>query len=177
MEVIGKNKNGVFHSENKYKLCEIDFLNNTCILNASYFISQVFKLKDERVLYTDDKRNFAINNAESDISTKFVLKFKWKIVQFSIENSKWIHDVSFWHNKNHFCLKSFMDTIRNVCSNLVNHILLIDLFTDITDNTRHSRCYRLVYESCDRCLPHSSTTMLQFKLREALILRNKLNLR
>jgi hypothetical protein len=161
---------------NKCKLAEINEVKNICILDASAFASRIFKLKDERTLYTDDKRNFVINNLnETYADAQFFFNFKFIIFEFSIENTLHVHDISFWHEKD-FCLNSFLNTIRDVCFNLVRCVTLIDIYTDNL-NDRHSRCYRLIYQSCDRSLTHSCTTTLQNNLRDILVVRNNLKLR
>jgi len=167
------NKYMLYDLLNKCKLAEINELKNICILDASVFASRIFKLKDDRTLYTDDKRNFVINETYPD--AQFFLNFKYIIIEFSIENTLHVHDISFWHEKD-FCLNSFLNTIRDVSFNLVKCVTLIDIYTDKSSD-RHSRCYRLIYQSCDRSLSHRCTTTLQNNLRDRLVVRNNLKLR
>ena len=167
------NKYMLYDLLNKCKLAEINELKNICILDASAFASRIFKLKDGRTLYTDDKRNFVINETYPD--AQFFFNFKYIIFEFSLENTLHVHDISFWHEKD-FCLNSFLNTIRDVSFNLVKSVTLIDIYTDKLSD-RHSRCYRLIYQSCDRSLSHSCTTTLQNNLRDRLVVRNNLNLR
>ena len=166
---------------NKIKLAEIIEKENEfiCILNSSSLLSILFKLDDERVLYSNDTRTFLENinsNYLIDLNNNTSFSFNWIIKKYSIENNIWYHDVSFWRDEAEFELASFLNTIREVCGDLVKCVELKDTYLDLIEK-RCSRCYRLTYQSCDRALSHYATTHIQYDLRDRLVLRNKLKMR
>ena len=171
-----ESKTFLYDLKNNQLLVEIneDEIEIICIIDASGLSAFIFNLEDERILYSNDTRIYSKNQSS-------LLSTKWKINQFSIENTKWVHDLSFWCENSIFSTTKFCDTIREVCSDLVKSVELIDIYQEKKDNVlkpyRHARCYRLVYQSCDRSLTHNATNQIQYVLRDKLVIRNNIELR
>lgn len=144
--------------------------NETIIqLNCSLLLKIIFKLEDERLMHSNDRRVYEISENNIGLS--------WRIKPYSIEPLKWIHDLSFWIDSESFDYNEFLDTIRSSCLGLVHHAQLIDVFKSDDFHTRTSYCFRLTYESCDRALSWNQTTEIQYGLRDDLIKINGLSMR
>ncbi len=146
------------------------------IINADIILILLFELKDERLLYSNDKRIFLKNDA-------FIVdtKFNWIIKPISIENSKWYHDISFWLNENKsFKYFDFINIIRDTCSDLAKNVQLIDIYIkndEKTGKVYKSYCFRILYESFDRALSWNDTTNIQLNLRKKLTLYMNIKLK
>ena len=90
------------------------------------------------------------------------------IIVPSVYPPQWVHDMSFWvtdeetFNENHL-LRLILDCTPDI----LKCVELLDVFhNEYTNQT--SRCYRLVYESCDAVLSHRTAEHIQTQLREYL---------
>ncbi|XP_064641016.1 ferredoxin-fold anticodon-binding domain-containing protein 1 homolog [Lineus longissimus] len=87
-----------------------------------------------------------------------------KAVPLSLYPIKHRHDVTFWENRqDDFDEQLFFDSVRNVADDNVKSVTLVNEF----DHSQygHSRCYRQIYQSCDRALPYHMSHDLQNSIR------------
>lgn len=151
-----------------------------CLIDASRLLANLGNLPDSRrLLFSDDRRTLVDLTADDD-DDDFKLgghRFELNSMprRFSIDPTRWEHDVSFWCQAGEsFDHVRFVSTIRQTCYGLVRHVRLLDRFDD---GSRHSYCFRLVYESCDRALDWNTTRIVQERLRERLCLENRFVMR
>jgi hypothetical protein len=138
----------------------------TAVIEFTGFFTNFYELTDSRLLFSNDKRSY-YRTVNGD-------PFTYGVRAFAVERCQWQHDVSFWVEKNSFDYRDFLDTVRDSCAVLVRHIQLID---EYNESDRTAFCFRLFYESCDRALSWSTTTQVQYFLRDRLAARNKFVLR
>lgn len=128
-------------------------------LNVSKLLKDLFKLEDERLIFSNDSRVLKLNDGQLGAHT-----FKYKISALSVDTLKWSHDLSFWYDWEKFDLNRFIEIIRS-CSTLIRWIKHIDSFEY---ENRRAYCFRLIYESCDKALDWDSTTRMQLNLRQVI---------
>lgn len=162
----------VIYSKNSTKISEFFYSPNNrfkVTIDATLFLKVVFNLTDIRLLFSKDPRTL--------ISTSnHPFEFTTQCSAYCIETCKWEHDISFWSNDDSFDYAHFIMTIKQTCCGLVRYVMLIDdQFRD--SSGRRSYCFRLIYESCDRSLDWETTKLLQSRLRENLVVRNRLAMR
>ena len=142
-------------------------------VDLSLLLTILFELEDERLLYSDDERVLYKN---IDHNTGFDLSFS--IRAYSIENPKWLHDISFWYEPELFRFKDFIRLIDDICLGLVIRLELLEVYKkESNESCKHAACFRLTYQSCDRALSWEHTTQLQYALRDHLALMPSISLR
>lgn len=143
------------------------------VVETSLLATVLYDLKDERLLYSDDERNFvpSINSNNSELTRL--------IKPFSIENVKWHHDISFWYDPIEFNYTQFIDTVNETCLGLVKSVRLLETYEEpVAENCkRYAVCFRLEYVSCDRAISWNDSVQLQYSLRDKVKLFNKIILR
>jgi len=130
----------------------------TACIDVSLLLKNIFNLDDERLLFSDDKRVLLKNTSSSGLNV---------IKAFSIQNSKWIHDISFWYDPNDFNFPQFVQLIKVCCMGYVRSIELLNKYLDISSGNK-AVCFRFVYQSCDRALSWDATSEIQIRFRERL---------
>jgi len=130
----------------------------TAIIDASLLLTTIFDLDDERLLYSDDKRTIVTRTSPPGLNA---------IRAYSIQNPKWMHDISFWYIPKEFDFPGFAELIQASCMGYVRSIELLNIYRDESSG-RHSACFRFVYQSCDRALSWEATSEMQMRFRKSL---------
>ncbi|XP_043936936.1 ferredoxin-fold anticodon-binding domain-containing protein 1 isoform X2 [Protopterus annectens] len=127
-------------------------------LNLDLLAMLCFKILDWRMLWTFDER-FLNQFQEPE-----VLWFK----NFSLYPPSFTHDVSFWISPGgHFDEIEFHIAVRRVTGEMVKDVILMDTF-EHPDTGQISKCYRMIYQSCDKALSYQKASELQLRLRQVL---------
>eukprot|EP01147_Barroeca_monosierra_P006433 gene6433-9326_t len=115
----------------------------------------LFDIPDIRLFWSNDSRFVSQFDVTKPLNQ---LKFK----PFS-KYPPCTKDISFWVGDT-YTHTSFMDMIRNIAGDLVEHVSLIDTFTH-PQTRRISKTYRIVYRSMERTMTNEEINILQEKLR------------
>ncbi|XP_042329993.1 ferredoxin-fold anticodon-binding domain-containing protein 1 [Sceloporus undulatus] len=127
-------------------------------LNLDLLAMQVCGIADWRMLWTSDKR-FLPQFAGGRLGP-----FK----SFSLYPPSYLHDVSFWVPKSREFNEIQLHTIaRHVSGETVVSVHLLDSFLNL-DTGQTSRCYRVIYQSCDKALTGKQAAAMQMKLRREI---------
>ncbi|KAG5438419.1 hypothetical protein PCANB_002908 [Pneumocystis canis] len=136
-----------------------------------------FEIPDIRLFWTQDPR--------------FLKQFSPEKISIFRPYSKYppcYKDIAFWINEKTcnsqkplsrrkiFHENDFMEIVRNVGSDLVEEVQLIDKFIH-KETKRQSMCYRINYRSMDRSLSNQEVNKLQNQLRERVIKELDIELR
>ncbi|XP_060565341.1 ferredoxin-fold anticodon-binding domain-containing protein 1 homolog [Ruditapes philippinarum] len=109
-------------------------------------------------------------------SSKFQCK-DFGIKSPSLYPMTFIHDMSFWENKNlPFCMFKYCDIIRDVAGDCVIGLELLDTYTELVSG-KTSRCYRLTFQSADKVLSYDTSWRLQSLIRLEVEKKMKIELR
>jgi hypothetical protein len=132
-------------------------------------------LSIEKVAFVDLKQNFhsdskdVLENKPSiDTSASEMLDKMHDVLHranpLSLYPIKHRHDVTFWEKRNDdFDEQLFFDSIRNIADDNVKSATLVNEFDH--GEYGHSRCYRLIYQSCDKALSYLMSHDLQNTIR------------
>ena len=125
------------------------------IVSVSALLCFSFGLSDERLLFTNDLRNFFLDNQSG----------LWSIRPLIAQASVWFHDLSFWWLSLEDCSSELVKVVGNVCGSLVRHVTLLDVFnkSDEQQQQKTAFCFRLAYESCDRALSWEQTVVNKYE--------------
>lgn len=121
-----------------------------------------FNFKDKRLLYSLDER---VKKQYVQLGIVSAHEQKNYIRIPSLYPKIFIHDMSFWENdKLEFDETEFSNVIRTIADDVVFNIELIDRYKDPATG-RHSRCYRMMFQSPDKALCYDISWKLQSLIR------------
>ena len=122
-------------------------------LGLERWAMKLFEIGDIRLFWSQDER-FLKQFKEGEI-TKFKPYSKYPVCY---------KDITFWIPDD-FSENDFMQVVREVASDLVETVELLDEFKHPKHN-RTSQCFRINYRHMDRSLTNEEVDAIQLKLRE-----------
>ena len=144
------------------------------LLDVNRILTEMLNLNDSRFLYSNDPRQ-ALKICETIRNFRFDVKENR--VEYSVESSKWEHDISFWYEIDKFSMREFLWILLDCSQNQLSTLTLLDTYErEVTIDANgsmasmrsHSACYRLTYESTDRALSWESTKKINNRIRDEL---------
>eukprot|EP00803_Ostreobium_quekettii_P006794 evm.model.scf_48.13 EVM.evm.TU.scf_48.13 scf_48:88292-90928(+) len=125
----------------------------------------LFDIPDIRLFWTDDER-MTKQFPPGDLSARFKPFSKYPPC---------FKDMAFWVSPE-FSENNLCELVRSVAGDLAEEVKLIDEFTNPKTN-RTSRCYRISYRSMERSLTDEEINEVQFRVRDAVAEKLKVELR
>ncbi|XP_076808695.1 phenylalanine--tRNA ligase, mitochondrial-like [Clavelina lepadiformis] len=121
---------------------------------------KLFDIPDIRYFWSNDEAVLSQFRGLSDAKN---IKFK----PVTSKQPALYHDISFWVPKE-FCVNDFYDLVRNISSDIVEQIAVMDKFTNPkTDRT--SYCFRVFYRHTSRPLNKLEVSEVHSALKEAAV--------
>jgi len=168
LEVLGC---GVIHQEVMTNAGKKGFKGWAFGLGLERLAMVLFKIPDIRLFWTADRRFHDQFNGLSDSPNKRVLFVPYSKFPLCYK------DVSFWlPGDGTLHPNDIYEVIRGVAGDLVERVDLFDEFVNKkTGKTSHA--YRITYRHMDRSLTNTEVDEIQFRLRDELVDRLKVELR
>lgn len=124
----------------------------------------LFEIPDIRYFLSDDER------FKNQFISGEIIKFK------PYSNYPMItRDLAFWTDEN-FVHNDFYETVREIGSNLVENVSLVDEFTH-PKTGKQSKCFRMTYRSNDRTLTNEEINEIQENIKSTSIERLNVEIR
>ena len=138
---------------------ELESVNLALCLYIDDIAGMKFSLKDKRLLYSLEQRVtdqfFNLDYASGS----------GRVKEPSLYPMVFVHDMSFWESDMlDFDEIGFCNIIRNVALDVVVNVELIDRYVD-PETEKHSRCYRMTFQSPDKTLCYDTSWKLQSLIR------------
>ncbi|XP_072282827.1 ferredoxin-fold anticodon-binding domain-containing protein 1 isoform X2 [Pyxicephalus adspersus] len=127
-------------------------------VNLDLMVMCLLGIEDWRLLWTKDERFIQQFNQQT------LKQFK----RYSLYPPCYTHDISFWVEDGAvFNEIEFHSIARRVSRGNIIAVELLELYEDVKMG-KTSRCYRMVYQSCDQALSYESALAMQLQLRDEL---------
>lgn len=134
----------------------------TCYVGAvclEEIVINKYGIKDMRLLWSSDIRWWTrLCSLDNSLLP---------VVPFSLYAPSYVHDLSFWSNSE-FDEETFFSLVRRIAGDDIKQIDLLETFHQKEDPSKESRCYRMVYQSCDKALTKDKAGSLQTRIRTAV---------
>ncbi|XP_071843225.1 ferredoxin-fold anticodon-binding domain-containing protein 1-like isoform X3 [Apostichopus japonicus] len=134
----------------------------TCYVGAvclEEIVINKYGIKDMRLLWSSDIRWWTrLCSLDNSLLP---------VVPFSLYAPSYVHDLSFWSNSE-FDEETFFSLVRRIAGDDIKQIDLLETFHQKEEPSKESRCYRMVYQSCDKALTKDKAGSLQTRIRTAV---------
>ena len=118
-----------------------------------------FRMKDKRLLYSLEQR------VTGQLFNLDYASGSGRVKEPSLYPMVFVHDMSFWESDMlDFDEIGFCNIIKNVALDVVVNVELIDRYVD-PETEKHSRCYRMTFQSPDKTLCYDTSWKLQSLIR------------